>query len=120
MTRSLMVCAATLLFALASTATAQMMQTGKFSVDRTVANYSLDQGNGDRTVTVEVNFEKPFETRPVVMLSVTFLDASKDANTRFEVKTLTVSRDGFVIQVRTWADTKIHALGGSWIAEAAK
>jgi hypothetical protein len=120
MRTTLVVCAATLLLAFAGTATAQVMQTGKFSVDRTVANYSLDQGNGDRTVTVEVNFEKPFTEKPVVALSVTTIDASKDANTRFEVKTLTVSRDGFVIQVRTWADTKIHALGGSWVAYAAK
>src|SRR5215510_10483056 len=120
MTRTLFVCAAALLFAFSSTAKAQSFQTGKFSVDRTVTNYSLDQGNGDRTVTVEVNFEKPFTERPVVALSVTTLDASKDANTRFEVKTLTVSRDGFVIQVRTWSDTKIHALGGSWMAYSAK
>jgi hypothetical protein len=99
---------------------AQVFQSGKFNVDRTVANYSLDQGSGDRTVTVEINFERPFDERPQVALSVTTLDSDKGANTRFEVKTISVSRDGFVIQVRAWADTKIYSLGGSWMAYAAK
>ena len=120
MTSKLAACAAALLIVLSTTATAQVFQTGRFSVDRTVANYSLDQGSGDRTVTVEVNFEKPFDERPVVMLSVTNADVSKDSNLRYEVKAMTISRDGFVIQVRTWADTKIHSLGGSWMAYAAK
>jgi len=102
------------------TATAQNFQTGKFTVDRTVPNYSLDQGSGDRTITLEVAFQKGFEEKPQVALSVTGADVGKDSNLRYEVKTISVSRDGFVIQVRTWADTKIHSLGGSWVAYAPK
>ena len=120
MTSKLAACAAAFLITLSTTATAQVFQTGKFSVDRTVANYSLDQGSGDRTVTVEVNFEKPFDARPFVILAVTTVDASREANLRYEVKTVSVTRDGFVFQVRTWADTKLHSLGGSWMAYAAK
>jgi len=104
----------------AMTANAQVFQAGKFLVDRTVPTYSLDQGNGDRSVTVEITFETPFNERPIVALSVTNLDISKDTNSRYDVKTISVSRDGFVIQVRTWSDTKIHSLGGSWIAYASK
>jgi hypothetical protein len=36
------------------------------------------------------------------------------------MKTMSISRDGFIIQVRTWSDSKINGVGGTWIALAPK
>ena len=98
----------------------QVFQTGTFNADRTIPNFSLDQGSGERTATIEVTFEKPFEAKPVVAVSVNTIDAAKESNTRYTVKAISISRDGFVVQIRTWADSKIFQIGGSWIAYASK
>jgi len=50
------------------------------------------------------------------MLSVTQLDADKGVNTRYNVEVLSVSRDGFTVKIRTWADSKIFGISGYWLA----
>jgi outer membrane protein OmpA-like peptidoglycan-associated protein len=99
---------------------AQQVQTGTYKFDKKLADYTLDKPGGDRVVQMEVNFPKPFDVKPEVMVTVNFIDADKGANNRFEVKTISVSRDGFTIQVKTWSDTKIYGIGGDWMAEAIK
>ena len=99
---------------------AQHLQSGTYRFDATMKDYSLDKGNGDRMVQLEITFTKPFDVKPEVIVSVNTLDADKGSNARFEVKTLGISRDGFTVQVRTWADSKIHGIGGSWIAYSNK
>lgn len=99
-----------------ASSSAQQMQSGPYRFDATMKDYSLDKGNGDRMVQIEITFTKPFDVKPEVIVSVNTLDADKGSNARFEVKTLGVSRDGFTVQVRTWADSKIHGIGGSWLA----
>lgn len=109
-----------LLFAFAVTTHAQQVLTGTYRFDKKLANYTLDKESGDRSVEMEVTFAKPFEVKPEVLVSVNYLDADKDLNLRFELKTLSVSRDGFTIQVKTWGDTKIYAIGGGWMAVSGK
>jgi hypothetical protein len=100
---------------------AQTIQTGTFKVSESTPNYSLAAGTGDRMVGVDVKFDKPFTSKPQIILGVTSVDGEKDANLRYDVKADAVTRDGFTIQIRTWADTKIFMLGGSWLAvEAGK
>ncbi len=99
---------------------AQQVQTGTYRFDRFLKDYTLDKNDGDRTVQLEVTFEKPFEVKPEVLVSVNFIDADKATNLRYEVKTLSVSRDGFLVQVRTWSETKIFAIGGGWMAVSGK
>lgn len=120
MTKSLLGAAVLLLLFLASTASAQVFQTGNFNVDPTVPNYSLDKGSGERTATIEVSFEKAFQEKPSVAVSVNVIDSDKASNLRYSVKAISISRDGFVVQVRTWADSKVYQLGGSWSAYASK
>jgi hypothetical protein len=36
------------------------------------------------------------------------------------MKTISVSRDGFLVQVKTWSDTRIMAIGGGWVAVSEK
>jgi hypothetical protein len=99
---------------------AQQIQTGNYRLDRNLTDYTLDKNEGDRVVQLEITFNRPFDVKPDVILSVNYLDADKDKNIRYEVKTSSISRDGFLVQVRTWSDSKIFSIGGSWIAVSGK
>ena len=111
----------TIFFALTAMVSAQShVQSGTWSVNPSVAGYNLDKNTGERTMTIDVEFSKPFDTKPTVFLSVTQLDADKDVNLRYSVEAISVSRDGFTIKVRTWADSKIYSISGYWSAYAEK
>ncbi|MDR3627857.1 MAG: H-type lectin domain-containing protein [Ignavibacteriaceae bacterium] len=99
-------------FVLAQTA----IQSNNFSVGSSTANYTLDKNTGDRSITIEVTFDKPFDKKPTVVLSVTHLDADTKTTVRYDVVASSVSRDGFTIKISTWSETKIFGIGGSWIA----
>jgi hypothetical protein len=92
------------------------VQSGKFTVNSSTSGFNLDKNSGDRSVTVEINFPKPFDVKPSVVLSVTSIDADKDTNLRYNIEAVSVSRDGFIVKVSTWSDTKIHGISGQWIA----
>lgn len=95
---------------------AQKMESGHFFVGPEVSGYNLDKGNGDRIVTVEVKFKKPFENKPNIVFTVTQVEADKNTNLRYTVESSFISQDGFLIKVKTWSDCKIYGLGGFWIA----
>ncbi len=95
---------------------AQNVQSGNWAVDPSTSGYNLNKGNGDRIVTIDISFPKPFEVRPTVIIAVNSIDVDKGANTRFAVEAISVSRDGFTLRVKTWADTKINSIAGSWLA----
>jgi hypothetical protein len=103
-----------------ASAFAQQVQTGTYRFDVNMPGYTLDKNSGDRIVQMEVNFPKPFDVKPEVLISVNLLDADKTTNLRYEIKTISVSRDGFLVQVKTWADTKMSAIGGAWMAVSGK
>jgi hypothetical protein len=92
------------------------IQSNKFSVGSSTANYTLDKNSGDRSITIDVTFDKPFDKKPSVILSVTSLDADTKSNLRYNVEASSISRDGFTIKISTWSETKIFNIGGSWIA----
>ncbi len=98
------------------TSNAQKMESGSFFVGPEISGYNLDKGNGDRIVTVEIKFKKPFENKPNVIFSVAQVDADKNTNLRYTVESSFVSQEGFLIKVKTWSDCKIYGLGGYWIA----
>ncbi len=109
---------AVLLFVgLYSTATAQV-QSGSYFFDTNTKDYTLHANEGKRSVEMEVQFAQPFDVKPVVILSVTVVDAFKDTKMRYAVETKSVSRDGFVIKALVWGDTQLSAIGGHWIAIA--
>lgn len=96
------------------------IQSGSFNFDKNTPEYTLDQNKGDRVAQIEITFPKPFEAKPEVVIAVSNLDASKETNIRFTFKAIGISRDGFTLQVKTWDDTKIHGIGGTWIAYVKK
>lgn len=92
------------------------VQSGTWSTKEGQAGYNLHTNKGERAMTISVRFPTPFENKPKVALSVTQIDADKNANQRFNVEAISISRDGFTIKVRTWADSKVFSISGYWIA----
>jgi len=97
-------------------ASAQIIQSSSWSVNQSLAAFSLDKNNGERTMTIEVKFEKAFTKKPQIFLSVTQIDSDKESNVRYNVEAISISRDGFTIKVRTWADSKLFSISGYWTA----
>lgn len=94
------------------------IQSGIWSVSPSLSSYSLDSNNGERSMTIEIRFKDPFKQKPSVFLSVSQIDADKETNVRYNVEAISVSRDGFTLKIKTWADSKIFSISGSWIAHA--
>lgn len=116
MKRSFILLFAVFFLGFAALVTAQSTQSGSWSITPATSGYSLDKSTGERTMTIDVDFNKPFDTKPNIVLSVTQVDADKEFNYRINVEAMSVSRDGFTIKIRTWADSKIYSLSGFWLA----
>ena len=80
--------------------------------------YTLHDNTGERKFTIEVNFLKPFENKPEVVCGITMIDVDKSTAVKYAVKPISVSRDGFTVEVKTWGDTKILSVSGFWVAHA--
>lgn len=91
-------------------------QSGSWSTTAGAPGYNLDTNTGERSMTIEVNYLKPFEVKPKVIISVTHIDGDKAFNLRYNVEVLSVSRDGFTVKIRTWADSKVYGISGYWLA----
>jgi hypothetical protein len=108
---------AALVFFIAFTAMATaQIQSGSWASTAGDPSYNLNTNSGDRSMTIEVSYNKPFEVKPKVILSVTHFDGDKAFNLRYNVEVLSVSRDGFTIKIRTWSDSKIYGISGYWLA----
>ena len=95
---------------------AQNMQSSSWSVNQSLAGYSLDTNEGERTMTIDIDFETPFKEKPQIFLSVAQIDADKESNLRYNVEAISISRDGFTLRVRTWSDSKLFSISGYWVA----
>ena len=94
-------------------------QSGQWVTQAGEPGYNLNTNSGDRSMTIEVNFAKPYDVKPKVIVSVSQLDSDKGINTRYVVEVLSVSRDGFTVKIKTWAESKIFSIGGYWLAYTA-
>jgi hypothetical protein len=95
---------------------AQQIESGVFDVNTNTKGYTLDKNSGDRIFTLEVRFNNPFETIPNVVVGLNKMEFDKNTNARVDVQATAVSRDGFVLRIKTWGDTRVLVLGGSWVA----
>lgn len=97
---------------------ADNMQKGSFQANINSENWTLNGGSGTRTHIVYVKFEKAYSELPQVFLSLTAYDgaAGKDGNVRVSIKAENITRDGFVIKVSTWGDSRVAGVDGSWLA----
>ena len=108
-----------LLFGLSTFSIAQsQVESGSWGVSTATTNYTFNKNEGDRIMTINVSFDTPFDVKPDVVLSVTMLDASDQTAVRYDVSAMSISRDGFSIRVKTWSNTQIKGISGTWLAHA--
>ncbi|MDP2363664.1 MAG: H-type lectin domain-containing protein [Ignavibacteria bacterium] len=87
-----------------------------WSFNQSLQSYSLSSNNGERSMTLDVDFKTPLKKIPQIFLSVTQIDADKETNLRYNVEAISISRDGFTLKVKTWSDSKIFSISGYWLA----
>ena len=95
---------------------AQTRQSSSWSVNQSLAGYSLDKNEGERTMTIDIDFETPFTEKPQIFLSVVQIDSDIESNLRYNVEAISISRDGFTLRVNTWSDSKLFSISGYWLA----
>lgn len=114
--RRLSVLTAVLFFIVFAVMVSAQTQSGQWLSKAGDKDYSLDSNSGERSTTLEVNFPKPYDIKPKVVVTVSQLDSDKGFNSRYNVEVLSVSRDGFTVKIKTWADSKVYSIGGYWLA----
>ena len=114
--KKLSVLAALLFFVAFTAMVSAQTQSGQWFAKAGDAAYNLDTNTGERSTTIEINYAKPYDVKPKVIVSVTQLDADKEFNSRYNVEVLSVSRDGFTVKIKTWADSKIYSISGYWLS----
>jgi hypothetical protein len=107
-----------ILFAGAATYAQVQVQSGTFfySKDQNKDNYTLHSNQGKRIVEYEINFPKPFDKKPKVVIMPSLLDAERATQVRYSIRASGVSRDGFVLLAEVWGDTQLNSIGGFWFA----
>ena len=100
----------------ASTYAQSQVQSSWFYYTKDSPNYTLNANQGKRMVEFEVNFSKPFDKKPKVVIMPSLLDAEKATQVRYSIRATGISRDGFVLLAEVWGDTQLNAIGGFWLA----
>jgi hypothetical protein len=88
------------------------------TLDASVTAWTLlDRGTqADRVAHHHVVFERAFSAPPVVHVGIAGIDVCKDDNARLRVRALDITSSGFVVEARTWLNTKIWSVDVSWLA----
>lgn len=75
-------------------------------------------GSGPRHKVVHVDFPRPFEGQPTVVLAISALDAASNSasSVRITVSPQNVTARGFDIDFHTWADSRIWSTNVTWVA----
>lgn len=71
---------------------------------------------GVRTFSGRVEFERAFNSPPVVQIGITGFDIDNRDNARLNVGVTNVDVSGFYVELRTWWHTRIWSVELSWFA----
>ena len=74
------------------------------------------EGAESRCFRMEVVFDSPFSSVPVVQLGLTGFDIDQRDTARVSLKTAAITPTGFVVEVWTWANTRVYAVEFNWLA----
>ncbi|KAF5705136.1 ATP synthase subunits region orf 7 [Fusarium mundagurra] len=72
--------------------------------------------SGGKSRSTYRRFTKPFKTIPEVVVFITGFDTLQGRNIRLDVSASNIDRNGFTVNMMTWADTEVINLTVSWIA----
>lgn len=97
------------------------MHSGTSTVKQQLtAHYTLHKGHGDRKVSTNVVFDKPFASAPpIIFVSLSQLDidnGNKKRDARLSCTATNITKEGFTIDFDTWNDTWIYSAACSWFA----
>lgn len=73
-------------------------------------------GSGEREVRRTARFSEPFRAPPRVLLHLEMWDIDQHTNSRVDLHDAAVTREGFEIVLKTWADTRIARARVGWTA----
>ncbi|MFA7228817.1 MAG: H-type lectin domain-containing protein [Melioribacteraceae bacterium] len=105
-----------MMFVCATSYAQSVVQSGTFFYSKDSPNYTLHTNQGKRLVEYEINFNKPFDKKPKVVIMPSLLDAERATQVRYNIRATGVSRDGFVLLAEVWGDTQLNSIGGFWLA----
>ena len=71
---------------------------------------------GPREERKRVDFPESFLSAPIVQVSISMWDIDNNANLRADITAECVTRTGFEIVFRTWADTRVARIRADWLA----
>lgn len=69
-----------------------------------------------RTFTVDVVFDSPFLSVPVVQLGLTGFDIDQRDSARLTLKAECITETGFQAILSTWSSTRVYGAEFNWIA----
>ncbi|MBS9717209.1 H-type lectin domain-containing protein [Pseudohalocynthiibacter aestuariivivens] len=73
-------------------------------------------GTGPRASRARVKFSSSFQSIPVVQVSMSMWDMDRLTNKRADIQAENISKTGFDLVFRTWADSRVARIRASWIA----
>ena len=79
-------------------------------------NLKLQKGEGERSITESITFNKAFKQVPVVKVSLSGIDTGDDRPTRIDVRAENVTTEGCDIVMGTWGNSHIYFLKVNWTA----
>lgn len=88
--------------------------SGTIACDGNDSDWSLNEGNGERTFTRRITFKSAFSNVPMVTVGLTGLDVSSGP-TKIYVGAANIDATGFDLEVKTWADTRVWAAVVNWL-----
>ena len=78
--------------------------------------WRLYDGNGLRENRFRVDFNPDLTDRPEVIVALSGVDLIHGNNHRLTVHAENISKEGFEVVFRTWADTRVYSATASWLA----
>lgn len=84
---------------------------------------SFDEGQGplwteagERSIKRFIAFDLPFSGTPVVHASLSLFDFHCESNQRLDLRVTAVDEHGFVVELKTWGDTRLARVNVAWMA----
>ncbi|MBL4769026.1 MAG: H-type lectin domain-containing protein [Rhodobacteraceae bacterium] len=74
------------------------------------------RGHGPRERRVAVKFSAEYRDEPSIHISMSLLDIDTGPSIRTDISAENITKTGFVVVFRTWADTRVARIRVSWMA----
>lgn len=75
-----------------------------------------DPAGPPRSFRTHIRFATPFAGIPVVQAALTGFDIDRHHTARIDVRTESITPDGFDLLIGTWMDTRVYQVSVSWLA----